>query len=167
MKNEFDGFFEKPTDKRGHGVLDMQMRKIDSTLLYIIINIIIMKFFSNIGIGIGKISIKNIIATRAYCSNFASAVSDEFIIDCPYQIINTIQSNGIDIYGHNAIDIRIGAELSLLIAFIIYSYYHRMPTNNTIQRLYEFIDYRKIELQTRNLFIIMAIVLFRNVQNAI
>lgn len=122
-----------------------------------------MKFFSNIS----KISIKNIIATRAYCSNFASAVSDEFIIDCPYQIMSTIQDNGIDISGHNDMHIRVGIEMTLLMTFMMYSYSQKMPTNNTIQRLYEFIDYNKIQLQTRNLFIIIAIVLFRNVQNAI
>jgi hypothetical protein len=124
-----------------------------------------MKFFSNIGIG--KISIKNIIATRAYCSNFASAVSDEFIIDCPYQIINTIQSNGVDISGHDNVDVRIGVEVSLIMAFMLYSYYNEVSPNNPIQRLYDFIEYKKIRLQTRNLFIVVAIVLFRNVQNAI
>jgi hypothetical protein len=121
-----------------------------------------MKFFSNIG----KISIKNIIATRAYCSNFANEISHEFIIDCPYQIISTIQDNGIEISGHNNMHI-IGGEMSVLIVFVLYLYYNKLPPNNAIQRLYEFIDYQDIQLQTRNLFIIIAIVLFRNVQNAI
>jgi hypothetical protein len=94
-------------------------------------------------------------------------VSDEFIIDCPYQIITTIQNNGVEIAGHNNINVIMGVEMSAFIAFIMYAYYQKMQPNNAIQRLYEFIDYQKIQLQTRSLFIIVAIVLFRNVQNAI
>lgn len=120
-----------------------------------------MKLFSNIN----KMSIKNIIASRAYCSNFANEIGNEFIMDCPYQIITSIRNSNTDMNVHV-----LGIELSLFIAFVVYSYYYYkviVVPNNTIQRLYEFIDYQEIQMQTRNLFIVITIVLFRNVQNAI
>jgi hypothetical protein len=123
-----------------------------------------MKLFS--GIDFGRISIKNIIATRAYCSNLAMAVGDEILIDCPYQIMNTINNVGVKIDGiqHTSNANMVGIEIACLVAFMLFTYQHK---NDVTPRLYEFIDYNSIKMQVRNLIVLITIILFRNVDNAL
>jgi hypothetical protein len=122
-----------------------------------------MKLFS--GLNFGKISIKNIIATRAYCSNLAMAMGDEIIVDCPYQIMNTINEVGMQQqhgsgYSANVVSI----EIALIMALMFFTYQYK---NHVASRLYEFIDYESIRNQARNLIIVMSVILFRNVDNAL
>jgi len=122
-----------------------------------------MKLFS--GLNFGKLSIKNIIATRAYCSNLAMAMGDEIIVDCPYQIMNTINEVGMQQqhgsgYSANVVSI----EIAFIMALMFFTYQYK---NHVASRLYEFIDYESIRIQARNLIIVMSVILFRNVDNAL
>jgi hypothetical protein len=117
------------------------------------------------GLNFGKISIKNIIATRAYCSNLAMAMGDEIIVDCPYQFMNTINEVGMQQqhgYGYSANVV--GIEIAFIMALMFFTYQYK---NHVASRLYEFIDYESIRIQARNLIIVMSMILFRNVDNAL
>jgi hypothetical protein len=122
-----------------------------------------MKLFS--GLNFGKISIKNIIATRAYCSNLAMAMGDEIIVDCPYQIMNTINEVGMQQqHGSGYSANVVGIEIAFIMALMFFTYQYK---NHVTSRLYEFIDYDSIRNQARNLIIVMSMILFRNVDNAL
>ena len=126
-----------------------------------------MKLFS--GINLSRISIKSIIATRAYCSNLAMAMGDEILVDCPYQIMNTINDVGVKIGGiqqHSSGGSAnlVGIEIVFIIALMFFTYQHK---HDVTSRLYEFIDYDTIKMQARNLIIIISVILFRNVDNAL
>lgn len=117
--------------------------------------------------GLSKsVSIKNIITTRAYCSSIAIAMGDEIIIDCPYQIITAINENTATLIGihHNTILNVAGIQIVLLGMILLFSYQYK---NSVTSRLNEFIDYDNIKMQTRYLIVIISVVLFRNVNNAI
>jgi hypothetical protein len=82
-----------------------------------------MKLFS--GVNIGKISIKNIIATRAYCSNLALAMGDEIIVDCPYQIMNTINEVGMSQHGPGYSANVVGIEIAFIMALMFFTYQYK------------------------------------------
>lgn len=126
-------------------------------------------------------SFKNVLITRAYYSSALNSLSNELLLDAPYNIFTTLYDSGdylkyspkelfkserITLFMHN-ID-------NLLLWFGICTFCigislieNKYKNIKSIENLYHFIDYKKIRKQTTQFIFILSFILSRNVSNAI
>lgn len=117
------------------------------------------------------VSLKNIIATRAYSSAVFKTMSDEFLIEAPYNYSNlffqdsepttsSIEKAQLDKIECIVIWTVLGG---VYCSYIIY----QMHNAEKIQKIKEMVNYDEIQKQINVIIFVTLFLLFKNVPNAI
>ena len=126
-------------------------------------------------------SLKDILTTRAYLSSIFNTITNEFIYDGPFTIIQSIENNNENIYSiavyhkdhsnkivtsHHLDNIEHIILLILFGLFCMSLKYNQTNYNNNIKRLDNFIEYYEIKKKMNILFTVFIFIFMKNINNA-